>query len=553
MKKRTSIALALLLGWNVFAAENASAEDISKHWAYEQLTYAVEKSILKGDDKGNINPDQSIKRSEFAAILVRALELPSTDATSIAFKDVKESDWFYNEVKIASQYGLVKGKEANVFKPSDNITREEMAVMIKRAVDYYKYDSLSLNLYFDDTKSISSWAAEDIKRILSLGLMTGISDKKFAPKANTTRAEAVTVLKRFLEIDPENPIKIGQQYEDKQVSSSYESALNKQANATPKVDGAGAFIASKELISYYMNPGTFDQLSDAYYQFLKIDVVVPDINAQILNEKAFNVKNGTLYNKAEQFIEAGKKLNLNALYLMSHALHETANGTSVLAMGVEVGLNAQNKATYVTAENRSQLKEIKKVYNMYGIKAYDSSPVKSGSEYAYQQGWFTPDEAIYGGAKFIADTYVIGRKQNTLYKMRWNPENPASLQYATHVMWAEIQAKRIAKFYRDTGSDKNTVAVFEIPVYVDQPAPIEMPTQDKWYAVGKKNTGKLATVNTDSLNFRSYPVVTSASEIGKLLRGVEVTINGDNGVWYNVTVNSTGLTGWVHSQYLTIK
>ena len=47
MKKRTSIALALLLGWNVFAAENASAEDISKHWAYEQLTYAVEKSIVR--------------------------------------------------------------------------------------------------------------------------------------------------------------------------------------------------------------------------------------------------------------------------------------------------------------------------------------------------------------------------------------------------------------------------------------------------------------------------------------------------------------------------
>ena len=553
MKKHTSVALALLLGWNVFTAENASAEDISKHWASEQLTYAVEKGILKGDDKGNLNPDQSVKRSEFAALLVRALKLSPKSANSIEFKDVKESHWFYNEVKLATQYGLVKGKAANVFKPNDNITREEMAVMIKRAVDYYGYDSLSLNLYFDDSKAISSWAADDIKHILSLGLMSGISEKQFAPKENTTRAQAVTVLKRFLEINPKNPIKIGQQYVDKQYTTAYESALNKQANATPKVDGEGIFIASKELISYYMNPGTFDELSDSYYQFLKIDGEIPNLNAKSLNEKAFTVKNGTLYNKAQQFIEAGKKLNLNALYLMAHAIHETGNGTSILAMGVEVGLNANNIPTYVTDENRSQLKAIKKVYNMYGIKAFDSSATKSASEYAYSQGWFTPDAAIYGGAEFISKTYVIGRGQNTLYKMRWNPAAPASYQYATHVMWAEIQAKKIAKFYRDTGSDQNTVAVFEIPVYADQPAPIEIPTQDKWYAVGKKNSGKVATVNTDSLNFRSYPVVTTASEIGKLLRDVEVTINGDNGAWYNITVNSTGLTGWVHSQYLTIK
>ena len=552
MKKHISVALAFLLGWNVFTADYASAEDISKHWAYEQLTYAVNNGILKGDDKGNLNPDQPVKRSEFAAILVRALKLSPNTSNAIEFNDVRVGHWFYNDVKIASQYGLVKGKEANVFKPNDNITREEMAVMIKRAVDYYGYDSLSLNLYFDDSKTISSWAAEDIKHILSLGLMSGISEKKFAPKANSTRAQAVTVLKRFLEIDPENPIKIGQQYVDKQYTSTYESALTKQANATPKVDGSGVFIASKELISYYMNPGTFDKLSPAYYQFLKIDGEVANLNAKSLNEKAFTVKEGTLYNTAEIFIEAGKKLNLNALYLMSHAIHETNHGRSTLAMGVEVGLNANKIPTYVTNENRSQLTAIKKTYNMYGIKAFDSSAIKSGSEYAYSQGWFTPEAAIYGGAEFISKTYVIGRGQNTLYKMRWNPAAPASYQYATHVMWAEIQAKKIYDFYKLTGSDQNTVAVFEIPTYADQPAPIEMPTQDKWYAVGKKNAGKVATVsNTASVFFRSYPVLTTNSLIGQLLRDTEVVINGDNGPWYNVTVNE--LTGWVHSDYLTIK
>jgi beta-N-acetylglucosaminidase len=552
MKKRTSVALSLLLGWSLLTTEAASAEDNSSYWGSEYLTYAVEHGLLKGDEKGNLHPEKNISRAEFATILVRALELQPLETDYKNFADVAEKAWYYEAIKTAYQHGLVYGVSATAFAPTAPISRQEMATMIYRAVEKKGIASASLTLMFDDKSKIATWAAPSIQRVLSLGLMQGRTESTFAPMEQSKRVEAVAVIKRFLEIDPENPIKVGQQFIDKQYETDYETALTSQSKATPKVDGGGAFIASKELISYYMNPGTFDKVSPEYFQFLKLDAVVENLDANTLNAKAFNYPEGTLYNQAQTFIDVAKNLNMNALYLMAHALHETNNGRSKLAMGVEVGVNASKQATMVTDENRSELTGIKVVYNMYGIQAVDSNPLVRGSQHAYNQGWFTPELAIEGGAKFIQKTYIVDRGQNTLYKMRWNPMRPATYQYATHVQWAEIQARKIYNFYETTGANQTTVAVFEVPTYANQPAPTALPTKDQWYAIGTKNAGKTAVVTTSALNVRSYPDTTTQSNlIGSFLKDTEITINGDNGVWYNVTYN--GLTGWVHSMYLTIK
>src|SRR5699024_1947125 len=156
----------------------------------------------------------------------------------------------------------------------------------------------------------------------------------------------------------------------------------------------------------------------------------------------------------------------------SHSLLETGNGTSKLAQGIKVGLNSKDEATMVNSSNENSLTNIKTVYNMYGIGAVDSCPDKCGSERAYEEGWTTPEKAIVGGAKFIGEKYIHGNninntKQNTLYKMRWNPEymannNVAGHQYATDIGWAYKQVSRIAKIYEGLG---NNSLVLDIPIY----------------------------------------------------------------------------------------
>lgn len=190
--------------------------------------------------------------------------------------------------------------------------------------------------------------------------------------------------------------------------------------------------ATRDEVSYYMNPLNFPIGTDGYFQFLNLSQSA-GLNASEVNQKILNGK-GILQGKASSFIQAGTQYGINEIYLISHALLETGNGTSQLATGVTVSsVNGQPVTPMV-------------VYNMYGVHAFDSCPLQCGSEFAYQQGWTTPEAAIIGGAKYIS-TNFIAQGQDTLYKMRWNPASPGTHQYATDDRWAINQVSSIKSLY----------------------------------------------------------------------------------------------------------
>jgi mannosyl-glycoprotein endo-beta-N-acetylglucosaminidase len=208
--------------------------------------------------------------------------------------------------------------------------------------------------------------------------------------------------------------------------------------------------ASKEDTAYYLNPNNFSRDSSSFFQFLVLSETagasISEINANIL------VNKGILSNKGKAFLDAANKYHINELYLISHALLETSNGKSQLANGILV-----NSVNGVAVPPRV-------VYNMFGIGAVDSDPNRLGAEKAYQMGWFTPEDAIIGGAKFISDSYVNDpdHLQNTLYEMRWNPASPATHQYASDIGWAYKQVFNISRLYDLI--DTYTL-IFDIPTF----------------------------------------------------------------------------------------
>ncbi|RQW66905.1 autolysin [Listeria sp. SHR_NRA_18] len=207
------------------------------------------------------------------------------------------------------------------------------------------------------------------------------------------------------------------------------------------------FNATQSDATYYLNPNSFSKNTAPYLQFLVLskptNVDINEVNQKILAGK------GILADKGASFNQAAVLSNINEIYLISHALLESGNGSSQLANGVTVSTVDGLPVTP------------KKVYNMYGIGAIDSNPLVGGSEYAYKQGWDTPEKAIIGGAAFVAQNYV-SKGQDTLYKMRFNPANPGVHLYATDIGWALKQTSGMQRLYDQLSSYTQD---FDIPKY----------------------------------------------------------------------------------------
>lgn len=180
----------------------------------------------------------------------------------------------------------------------------------------------------------------------------------------------------------------------------------------------------------YLVPGSPEDIRDAMnvdnrnmFEFIRID---KDTNITADEANKLLEGKGILEGTGKYFIEAETEYDVSAVYLIAHALIETGNGHSELAKGITVN--------------------DEKYYNFFGIGAFDHAAVKEGSSFAKRGNWNSPERAIKGGAKFIRDNY-LENDQNTLYKMRWNPENPGTHLYATDIHWAGSIARNMDVFY----------------------------------------------------------------------------------------------------------
>lgn len=171
--------------------------DSSNHWARESIELLATKRIVFGKSEDRFAPQHSITRAEFAALLVRSLGLKDGGNT-MHFSDIQPSDWFYGDVSIAAQYGLVSGLGDGRFQPNDSITREQMAVMAANALAI-SGSVEGAAAVFHDQDDISPWARSAVEHMVKQGIMNGKQSLHFAPKDEATRAEAVIVLMRMLQ------------------------------------------------------------------------------------------------------------------------------------------------------------------------------------------------------------------------------------------------------------------------------------------------------------------------------------------------------------------
>jgi arabinogalactan endo-1,4-beta-galactosidase len=180
------------------------------HRARRAIAALTARLVVAGTDAaaGRFEPDRTVTRAEFAAMIARLLRLPdAAEGSGPAFADVPDGAWYAGAARAARAAGIATGDAAGRFRPHDPITREEMAVMLARAAGYAA-DAASLPLPADtpaysDAGQISPWARDAVLRVTALGLMRGLPDGGFHPLGPATRAEAALTLYRLAAIPAE--------------------------------------------------------------------------------------------------------------------------------------------------------------------------------------------------------------------------------------------------------------------------------------------------------------------------------------------------------------
>lgn len=126
------VAFSMMLSVVAFADYADVAEDASYADAVELLSAL---DIIKGDDLGNFNPDKTITRAEFAAVVCRALGYGDVAGVN-NFVDVPADHWAAGVIGYAAQLGIVNGYGDNKFGPEDNVTYDQAVKMLVVALGF---------------------------------------------------------------------------------------------------------------------------------------------------------------------------------------------------------------------------------------------------------------------------------------------------------------------------------------------------------------------------------------------------------------------------------
>ncbi|WP_141503875.1 S-layer homology domain-containing protein [Paenibacillus luteus] len=180
--------------------------DLTGHWAKADVDHLASKLLVNGATADLFAPDGTITRAEFLALLVRGLGLSVKEGEdSSHYADVLASAWYSPAVNAAVANRLATGISADRFAPNDPITREQMAVIIGRALTFTGHvtgddgRADSPLTAFTDRDSISSWAQSAVALVSEAGIIKGMEDGRFGPTEYATRAQAAVMLKRLLQ------------------------------------------------------------------------------------------------------------------------------------------------------------------------------------------------------------------------------------------------------------------------------------------------------------------------------------------------------------------
>jgi len=176
--------------------------DVSEDdWYFEAVRYAYTRGCIDGISEAAFGPQLSTTRGMIVSILFRQVGEPSIDAARM-FSDVADDAFYVDAVAWAASNGIVVGLSEDIYAPEQNITREQLAVIVYRYLQAGDAELTPARAYlpFSDEAEASEYALEAIARLYELGILNGKGGDVFDPKGLATRGEVAAIIKRLTDI-----------------------------------------------------------------------------------------------------------------------------------------------------------------------------------------------------------------------------------------------------------------------------------------------------------------------------------------------------------------
>ncbi len=161
-------------------------------WGKDAILYLAEKQIISGISDSKFAPDDNITREEFAKIAVLAFGINAKGG--MPFADVAEDAWYAEYVQTLAASGFVKGISETMFGVGNNITRQDLAVIIYRILEAKDMVEKNSELSFADAERIAEYAREAIATLNLMGFVNGYDDNTFRGDSFVTRREAAQII-----------------------------------------------------------------------------------------------------------------------------------------------------------------------------------------------------------------------------------------------------------------------------------------------------------------------------------------------------------------------
>lgn len=166
-------------------------------WYAESVHFALVNGLFVGFGDGTFRPEAALSRAMVATVLYRQAGSPAVTGSS-TFPDLKD-DWYADAVAWAQEAKVVIGDDKGLFRPDDDVTREEMVTMLYRFAASQNMDTTTTGdlSSFTDASSVQSYATEPMTWAVGNGIILGMGNNELAPRESATRAQFAAITARL--------------------------------------------------------------------------------------------------------------------------------------------------------------------------------------------------------------------------------------------------------------------------------------------------------------------------------------------------------------------